>query len=64
MDIVNIRRNKMSDNNTAFTGIQWSGVLGLSVAVTLSYAANKSILWAILHGACGWFYVIYHAIVY
>ena len=32
---------------------------GTIIAFMLSYAVNKSILWAILHLCCGWFYVIY-----
>ena len=38
--------------------------LGSIIAVVLSYSINKSILWAILHGIFGWFYVIYFAIKY
>ena len=38
------------------------GILGITIAVVLSYAANKSILWAIGHGLLGWSYVIYYAI--
>ncbi len=44
-------------NNTSSGG---TGIgLGCVLAVIISYVANKSILWAILHGICGWFYVIY-----
>lgn len=40
-----------------------SGVgIGCILAVVISYTLNKSILWAILHGIFGWFYVIYAAI--
>jgi hypothetical protein len=35
---------------------------GSMLAVTLSWSANHSILWMILHGICSWFYVIYYAI--
>ena len=38
--------------------------LGCALAVTISYTANKSILWAILHGIFSWFFVIYAAIYY
>ncbi len=37
---------------------------GSALAITISWSANKSILWAILHGLFGWFYVIYYAIRY
>jgi hypothetical protein len=36
--------------------------LGSMLAVTISWSANHSILWAILHGIFSWFYVIYFAI--
>ena len=37
---------------------------GSALAITMSWSANKSILWAILHGFFGWAYVIYYAIRY
>ncbi len=37
--------------------------LGTIIAVVISWSRNKSILWAILHGIFGWFYVIYALIV-
>ena len=33
--------------------------LGTIIAVVISWSRNKSILWAIIHGILGWFYVIY-----
>ena len=36
---------------------------GSALAITMSWSANHSILWAILHGLLSWFYVIYFAIV-
>lgn len=39
-----------------------SGIgLGSVIAVTVSWSVNHSILWAILHAICSWFYVIYYA---
>jgi hypothetical protein len=35
--------------------------LGSAIAVAISWSVNQSILWAILHGFFGWFYVIWHA---
>jgi hypothetical protein len=34
---------------------------GSALAITISWSVNKSILWAIIHGACSWFYVVYYA---
>lgn len=47
------------DNVNLTTGLS----AGSALAMTISYSANHSILWAILHGFCSWFYVIYAAIV-
>lgn len=35
---------------------------GCALAITISYAVNKSIAWAILHGILGWLYVIWAAL--
>ena len=37
---------------------------GVALAIAISWSANKSILWAIVHGALSWFYVVYYAIRY
>lgn len=47
-------------NTAAKAGIGF----GSALAITISYTANHSILWAILHGLLGWLYVIYYAIRY
>ena len=36
--------------------------LGCVIAVALSWSANHSIIWAIIDGFLGWFYVIYYLI--
>ena len=35
---------------------------GISLAIVLSWAKNMSIGYAIVHGLCGWGYVIYTVI--
>lgn len=37
--------------------------LGTIIAVVVSWSRNHSILWAIIHGILGWFYVIYAILV-
>ena len=37
---------------------------GSALAITISWSANKSSLWAIVHGLLSWFYVVYYAIRY
>lgn len=40
-----------------------SGVgFGSALAIAISWSANHSILWAIVHGMLSWFYVIYYAL--
>ncbi len=46
--------------NAAKAGIGF----GTALAIAISWSANKSILWAILHGILSWIYVIYYAIRY
>lgn len=41
-----------------------TGTFGSALAITISYTANHSILWAILHGLLSWPFVIYAAICY
>ncbi|MBT8048284.1 MAG: hypothetical protein HKN57_08560 [Xanthomonadales bacterium] len=48
------------NQNAATAGIGF----GVALAIAISWSANKSILWAILHGVLSWFYVIYYAIRY
>ena len=52
----------MNDNKKTYA--TWGGCLGTALGVVISYVKWHSILWAILHGFLGWFYVIYFAIVY
>ena len=34
---------------------------GSALAIAISWSTNQSILWAILHGALSWIYVVYYA---
>jgi hypothetical protein len=45
-------------SNAAKVGIGF----GSALAITISWSANKSILWAIFHGFLSWIYVIYYAL--
>jgi hypothetical protein len=35
---------------------------GSALAIAISWSANHSILWAIIHGILSWLYVIYFAL--
>ena len=37
---------------------------GSALAIAISWTANKSLFWAIVHGLLSWLYVIYYAIRY
>jgi hypothetical protein len=36
--------------------------LGTIIAVVISWSVNHSILWCLIHGFFGWFYIIYYLI--
>ncbi len=36
--------------------------LGSAIAVAISWSLHQSILWAIVHGFLGWFYIVYFAL--
>ncbi|KAF1691321.1 hypothetical protein CSC64_09470 [Pseudoxanthomonas koreensis] len=35
---------------------------GTALAITISWTANKSLLWVLIHGILGWIYVVYYAL--
>jgi hypothetical protein len=43
-------------------GAKYGVSFGSALAIAISYTANHSILWAIIHGILGWLYVIYYAL--
>ena len=54
-------------NGNRYYGVRVEGAkygvgFGSALAITISYTANHSILWAIIHGILGWLYVIYFAL--
>ncbi len=39
-----------------------SGIgFGSALAIVISWSLHQSIVWAMIHGALSWFYVIYYA---
>jgi len=52
------------EKEKSIVSISVANGLSTALAVTLSYSVNHSIGWCILHGICGWFYVVYHVIKY
>lgn len=43
-------------------GAKYGVGFGSALAMVISYNANHSILWAIVHGLFGWLYVVYFAL--
>ncbi len=40
-----------------------SGIgFGSALAIAISFTSYKSVLWAIIHGLFGWFYVLYYVV--
>ena len=37
---------------------------GSALAIAISWSANKSLFWAIVHGLLSWLYVVYYAVRY
>ena len=52
----------MSDSSHGSSAAKAGIGFGSALAITISWSAHKSILWAILHGFFSWLYVIYYAI--
>jgi hypothetical protein len=51
--------NKMENSRRVSSGVSGLYVIGTSLAMVISYTANHSVGWAVLHGIGGWIYVIY-----
>ena len=51
----------MSSNASKVT-VHIGGSIGCSLAVAISWSLNKSILWGLIHGLFGWFYVLYYGV--
>ena len=61
MDTNNKTKDKTKDKTNK---IHLQLGIGDVLAMILSYSVNHSILWCLLHGICGWFYVIYYCFKY
>ena len=49
----------MSDESSGGGGMGFFGLVGCVLAAIASWMHNGSILWAVLHGFFGWFYIAY-----
>lgn len=50
----------MSKHTIKYEAARHGISFGSALAIAISWSANKSILWAIIHGFFSWFYVIYY----
>ncbi|MGD8374823.1 MAG: hypothetical protein PVF68_01675 [Acidobacteriota bacterium] len=55
-----MERNVVIRNEVVRSGVSF----GSALAIAISWTANRSILWAMLHGVLSWFYVLYYALRY
>jgi len=52
-------------NSRKTVNVGGSGIgFGMIIAAFLSWTQHHDIVWAIIHGICGWFYAIYWLITY
>jgi hypothetical protein len=50
----------MTDNTNAVDkGISFLTAVGIALATAISYSTYQSVGWAVVHGICNWFYVVY-----
>ena len=50
----------MAENTNAVDkGVSFLTAVGIALATAISYSKYQSVGWAIVHGICNWFYVIY-----
>ena len=54
----------MSKSKPSHSAARAGITFGSALAITISWSMNKSLLWAIVHGLCTWFYVVYYALKY
>ena len=60
-----IEANLMPDNRyygVRVEGAKYGVSFGSALAIAISYTNNHSVLWAIIHGILGWFYVIFYVL--
>ena len=48
----------MSKNSSIGAGVG----IGNIIAVVVSWTANHSIIWALIHGILGWLYIVYYVL--
>ena len=58
------QKNNIVIGKTAEKGLDAGAVVGIALAIVLSYSKWQSIGWAIFHGFLNWAYVIYYIIRY
>lgn len=51
-------RERVIVNQAVKSGVSF----GSALAIAISWSVHKSLLWAIVHGALSWVYVVYYAL--
>jgi hypothetical protein len=53
----------MAEMIPSASGAAKAGIgFGSALAITISWSLHQSIVWAVIHGFFGWFYVVYFAL--
>lgn len=56
-------RNEEQRHIVVTKNVVKSGIgFGACLAMIISWSRNQSVLWAIIHGILGWFYVIWYVL--
>lgn len=53
----------MTEQNYTKSVVKTGVGFGSALAMVISFTINRSIIWAIIHGLMGWFYVVYRALI-
>ena len=54
----------MAEHKTGRAVVKAGVSFGSALAMVISWTANKSLLWVIVHGLLSWIYVVYYALRY
>lgn len=64
-DSMNEKQNITKQTGNVVKKGMFKGIsVGCCLAMIISFVTHKSVLWALIHGLLGWFYVIYYIIMY
>lgn len=60
--ILGLLQQKVSEGDLDIGPVLLFWIPGVVLAMIISFVENKSVFWAVLHAAAGWFYVLFHVV--